>query len=137
MEFIKKYWWLILVIIVLVILIKKQLDKKPQTQTQSNVFTPITNAISENIGSVITSPNSQAEQPKTSGFLINDKIYSKSSANVYKTPLISSSNLDTYKIYSKDEYIGNYLSTDGNFIKITLFNPVRIGYVQSSQIYSK
>jgi len=133
-KFLQKYWWLILIIVILIILIVRA-KNKPNSEL-NNIQNGLTGIVNNTVTS-ISSPSNPTVEPKTSGFGIGDKIYSRSLTNTYKSPSATAGNLDSYKSFQKDEFIGTYLSTEGIWTKLLIASPAHSVYVLTNQIYSK
>lgn len=123
-----------MVIVILIVLIVKAVkNSKNQNPVQQNSLTGVVG----NIVTTISSPINPPTEPKTSGFEIGNNIYSRSLTNTYKSPSATAGNLDSYKSFGKDEFIGTYLSKEGIWTKILIASPARTAYVLTNQIYSK
>lgn len=150
-KFIQNNWLLIAILILAIYLVWKYWDKitnavndtPSDTGSGSGTGAGSNSGSGSNTGTGTGSGNntgsgSNTGTVKTSNYSFGDNIYAKENAvNIYKTALISASNLAKYSSYSKDSLIGTYLSTEGAFTKVLIQNPASSVFVLSNQIYSK
>ncbi len=127
--------WILLIVVVIIVVIYF-IAKKNKTKEIPNA---VQNLVQSTLGGNIISSGdgSNVSTTTTSGFSIGDKIYSKGITNTYKSANATSNNLDSFKSFQKDEFIGTYLAKDGIFTKVLIANPAHSVFVLSNQIYSK
>lgn len=136
-NFIKNNWLTIsIILLILIVVYSYYKSKKEEVKINENKNSSLNQY---NQGSSQQLQNTQSSKNQNlSKYKAGDRVYSnEDNVSSYKTKTIGPSNI--FKSYKKDEYIGNFISSENNLIQVTTTNGSNITYVWllSNRVYNK